>query len=45
MAQASFGGLYCFRFAVYTALDQKAVDGATNPLVTIPVMKFNEVQK
>jgi TRAP-type C4-dicarboxylate transport system substrate-binding protein len=30
---------------VYTALDQKAVDGATYPLVTIPVMKFNEVQK
>ena len=30
---------------VYTALEQKAVDGATNPLVTIPVMKFNEVQK
>lgn len=30
---------------VYTALEQKTVDGATNPLVTIPVMKFNEVQK
>jgi tripartite ATP-independent transporter DctP family solute receptor len=30
---------------VYNALEQKTVDGATNPLVTIPVMKFNEVQK
>ncbi|WP_407280488.1 TRAP transporter substrate-binding protein [Aromatoleum evansii] len=30
---------------VYNALEQKAVDGATNPLVTIPVMKFDEVQK
>ncbi len=30
---------------VYTALEQKAVDGATNPLITIPVMKFDEVQK
>jgi tripartite ATP-independent transporter DctP family solute receptor len=30
---------------VYSALEQKTVDGATNPLVTIPVMKFNEVQK
>jgi TRAP-type transport system periplasmic protein len=30
---------------VYSALEQKVVDGATNPLVTIPVMKFNEVQK
>lgn len=30
---------------VYGALEQGAVDGATNPLVTIPVMKFHEVQK
>lgn len=30
---------------VYNALEQGAVDGATNPLVTIPVMKFDEVQK
>lgn len=30
---------------VYTALETGTVDGATNPLVTIPVMKFNEVQK
>lgn len=30
---------------VYTALESKTVDGATNPLVTIPVMKFDEVQK
>jgi tripartite ATP-independent transporter DctP family solute receptor len=30
---------------VYSALEQKVVDGATNPLVTIPVMKFDEVQK
>lgn len=30
---------------VYGALEQRAVDGATNPLVTIPVMKFHEVQK
>jgi tripartite ATP-independent transporter DctP family solute receptor len=30
---------------VYGALEQRTVDGATNPLVTIPVMKFNEVQK
>jgi tripartite ATP-independent transporter DctP family solute receptor len=30
---------------VYGALEQKAVDGTTNPLVTIPVMKFDEVQK
>jgi tripartite ATP-independent transporter DctP family solute receptor len=30
---------------VYSALEQKTVDGATNPLVTIPVMKFDEVQK
>lgn len=30
---------------VYGALEQKAVDGATNPLVTLQVQKFYEVQK
>ncbi|WP_454457453.1 TRAP transporter substrate-binding protein [Thauera phenylacetica] len=30
---------------VYNALEQRAVDGATNPLITTVVMKFDEVQK
>lgn len=30
---------------VYGALEQRAVDGATNPLVTLQVQKFYEVQK
>lgn len=30
---------------VFTALETGTVDGATNPLITIPVMKFDEVQK
>lgn len=30
---------------LYTALEQKAVDGATNPAITTVVQKFNEVQK
>lgn len=30
---------------VYGALEQKVVDGATNPLVTLQVQKFYEVQK
>ncbi|MDQ2695924.1 MAG: TRAP transporter substrate-binding protein [Pseudomonadota bacterium] len=30
---------------VYTSLETGTVDGATNPLITITVMKFDEVQK
>ncbi len=30
---------------LYTALEQKTVDGATNPAITMVVQKFNEVQK
>lgn len=30
---------------LYTALEQKTVDGATNPAITMQVQKFNEVQK
>ncbi|MEK8028479.1 TRAP transporter substrate-binding protein [Pseudaquabacterium rugosum] len=30
---------------LYTALEQKAMDGATNPPITMKVQKFDEVQK
>lgn len=30
---------------LYTALEQKAMDGATNPPITMQVQKFHEVQK